>query len=104
MKLALAFAAALLQPVLALCCQCIGVSFDEQIYFADVAFVGRVLSVRDLEPRQGNTYGTADPVVYRVAVSRVFKGSLTIDTVQIRSVRTSDACGVNFNLGDTYIV
>ena len=96
--LALALGIPLLTPSGALGCSCATPTFEEGMASSDGAFVGRLLAVREVNPRgEGDPIGSGDPMnyVYRVGVvAKQGPGLRRGRRVRVRSARLEATCGL----------
>ena len=73
-------------------CRCAIVSLTDEVAGADQIFVGTVFNKR-----------TSDKVYYHFTVSKMFKGA-AVDTVVIQTGFGGGDCGMNFEMGKSYLV
>jgi hypothetical protein len=90
----------------ALACSCVPPDPPAQLEAADGAFVGRLLAVREVEPRaEGEPIGSGDRMDYVYRVGRVYKrgpGLRRGRRVRVRSARSSATCGLPTGRGRLY--
>lgn len=100
-------------------CSCMGKSnFKESIKNTDAIFIGTVLNAesirliekiaRELYPNdtasQNNYSGNMNVIRYDVLVENIYKGKITRDTIFVYSGTGSGDCGIEFSIGEKYIV
>ena len=73
-------------------CKCFNATFLQEVSRSDQIFIGTVLKKT-----------SADKVYYLFSISQIFKGDKT-DTLTIRTGFGGPDCGMNFEIGKTYIV
>ncbi len=91
-------------------CTCVGVQPLQALAYADVVFVGTVISREEPPPRyilyEGDSVQVisgGDMIRWRLVASRGWKGE-PFDTVVIYSERDEAACGFVFRAGELYLV
>jgi hypothetical protein len=101
-----ALAAPLVAAEGASACSCVPPDPEAQLEASDGAFVGRLLAVREVEPREeGEPIGSGDPMDYVYRVGRVYKrgpGLRRGRRVKVRSARSSATCGLPTGRGRLY--
>jgi hypothetical protein len=79
-------------------CSCAPLDEREQIAASDGAFIGRLLAVREVDPRaEGEPIGSGDPTDFIYRVGRVYNGGPGLRRgrkVRVRSVRSEVTCGL----------
>ncbi|MFG1920511.1 hypothetical protein [Cryptosporangium sp. NPDC048952] len=80
-------------------CDCAPLTPSEAVAGADFVFVGT--ASRQLGPKPDE--GSPDPVSYAFRVERVVKGDVKA-SISVQTNNSSDACGVDFQIGDRYEV
>jgi hypothetical protein len=90
-----------------LACSCVGTNtIKQELRKSNVVFVGRVLSHRtfivvDSALPKGFTMKMAE---YRILKSRIYKGEIKTDTISIITGIGGGDCGLEFIVGEEYIV
>jgi hypothetical protein len=97
----LAVAAAGVAAPAALACSCVPPS-AATVSRAEVVFTGTVTARED--PNAGQpTYTTADPITHSMAVDQELKGEIDA-AVRVVTARDGSSCGVDFEVGQRYLV
>ncbi|MGH3938205.1 MAG: hypothetical protein ACRDTG_06160 [Pseudonocardiaceae bacterium] len=84
----------------ALACSCATIGFPSQIERADVVFTGQAI---ERDEAVGILAGSGDPVTWTFAVDRLHKGAAQ-DEQEVVSARSEATCGIEFEVGTTYLV
>lgn len=94
-----------MHPIIAECCSCRYITFDEQMEFADVVLIGKVIA-RDIRtPPNAREYYSDDLLAFhRVVLVKLYKGSVIGDSITIQSGADGASCGKTLVPGESYVI
>jgi Tissue inhibitor of metalloproteinase len=89
-------------------CSCIGTNeslskkVQKSFNQSDLILIGKVI---DKELIFNEEYqSSADPVIYKFEVTKIIKGKLKKEIIEIASERSEISCGYEFEIGKSYLV
>ncbi|MDR1761739.1 MAG: hypothetical protein LBR55_04755 [Bacteroidales bacterium] len=86
-------------------CSCIGErSVQEEVKYTDAVIVGTIISEKLIIKSNKEIYPPVMLKQYSLVVENIYKGKITSDTVTVFTGVGNGDCGVNFTVGEKYII
>ena len=71
---------------------------------SDLILIGKVID-KELKYNENEKYqSSADPTIYKFEVTKIIKGELKKEIIEIASERSEISCGYEFEIGKSYLV